>query len=103
MPPRGGRGQSEEVKAANFEAFQNSEEHKLCSLLFKMRTTEGHELKELHPGSDDILDDWEKPLTALFRLTEILKIPGRKAKCKLQLPFLLLTDRRPWILYLSEA
>ena len=48
-----------------------------------MRTTEGHELKELHPGSDDILDDWEKILQNLFKLTENLKVPGRKAKCKL--------------------
>lgn len=63
MPPRGGRGQSEEVKAANYNAYINeSEEHKLCSQLFKWRTTEGHELKQLHPGSDDILDDWEKIL-----------------------------------------
>lgn len=63
MPPRGGRGQSEEVKAANFNAYVNdSEEHKMCTYLYKMRTTEGHELKELHPGSDDIVDDWEKIL-----------------------------------------
>ena len=86
MPPRGGRGQSEEVKQANFEAYQNSEEHKLCSLLFKMKTTEGHEMKDMHPGLEDITDDWEKPLNALFRLTELLKVPGRKAKCKLQFP-----------------
>ena len=83
MPPKG-RGQSEEVKAANFEAYQGSEEHKLCSYIFKMRTSEGHELKDLHPGSDDILDDWEKVLASIFKLTEVLKIPGRKAKCKLQ-------------------
>ena len=49
-----------------------------------MRTTEGHELKEMHPGMEDIIDDWEKPLAQLFKLTELLKVPGRKAKCKLQ-------------------
>ena len=51
-----------------------------------MRTTEGHELKEMHPGMEDITDDWEKPLAQLFKLTELLKVPGRKAKCKLQFP-----------------
>ena len=84
MPPRGGRGQSEEVKTANFETYQNSDEHKICTLLNKMWTTDGHELKDMHPGSDDILDDWDIPLSKLFKLTEILKVPGRKAKCKLQ-------------------
>lgn len=84
MPPRGGRGQSEEVKTANFETYQNSDEHKICTLLNKMWMTDGHELKDMHPGTDDILDDWEIPLSKLFKLTEILKVPGRKAKCKLQ-------------------
>jgi len=83
MPPKG-RGQSEEVKAANFEAYMNSDEHKLCQSIHKLRSEEGHELNAMHPGSDDITGDWEKPLNEIFKLTEILKIPGRKAKCKLQ-------------------
>lgn len=84
MPPRGGRGQSEEVKAANFEAFQTSEEHKLLKYLHETRVQGAHELKDMHPGSDDILDDWDKVLSSLFKVTELLKIPGRKAKCKFQ-------------------
>jgi len=30
MPPRGGRGQTEEVKQANFATYLESEEHKAC-------------------------------------------------------------------------
>ena len=62
-----------------------SEEHKRCDAIFKARKETHHELKEMHPGTDDITSDWEKVLNDLFKLVEVLKVPGRKAKCKLQL------------------
>ena len=37
MPPRGGRGQTEEAKKANYDAYMESDEHKLCDAIFKVR------------------------------------------------------------------
>ena len=52
--------------------------------IYKLRTTEGHELKDMGPGSEDITQDWAPILNALHKLVEVTKVPGRKAKCKLQ-------------------
>lgn len=84
MPPRGGRGMTEEQKAANFEAHQATEEHKICTSLYKIRKTEGHEFNKIQNGTDDIVDDWQGILDKIFKLTELFKVPGRKAKSKLQ-------------------
>ena len=84
MPPRGGRGLTEDQKNENFNNFKAGEEYAQCEIIFKARTTEGHELKEMHPGTDDIIGDWVPVLNALFKLVEVMKVPGRKAKCKLQ-------------------
>ena len=66
MPPRGGRGQTEEVKKANFDNYMESEEHKFCTLLFKARKEGDHELVKLGAGTDDIIDDWQPILTSLY-------------------------------------
>ena len=87
MPPRGGRGQTEDQKIAALEAFKTSEENTLCEMIFKARTTEGTELKEMHPGTDDVTDDWQPILNSLHKLVEGFKVPGRRAKCKLQIRF----------------
>jgi len=84
MPPRGGRGMTEEQKQANFNAHLETEEHKICAHIFKVRKTEGHELNRLNNGTDDIVDDWQPLLDKIFKLTELFKVPGRKAKSKLQ-------------------
>ena len=89
MPPRGGRGQTEEAKKANYDAFMESDEHKLCEAIIKARRTEGHELCKFQQGQEDITDDWQPVLNNIFKLVEVLKVPGRKAKCKLQLSLLL--------------
>ena len=36
-------------------------------------------------NSDDIRDEWQEILDAVFKLVELFKIPGRKAKGKLKL------------------
>lgn len=58
----------------------------MCQKLYDFRknTENKHELKDLHPGSHDITDEWKPVLESLFKLVELLKVPGRKAKCKLQ-------------------
>lgn len=86
MPPRGRGAQSEEAKKAAYDYWMASEEHSLCQKLYNTRKNEPHELKELHPGSDDILDDWQPVLANLFKLVETLKVPGRKSKCKSTAP-----------------
>ena len=60
-----------------------SEEHKLCNILFKQRKEGDHELTKLGAGTEDIVDDWQAILTNMYNLVEVLKVPGRKAKCKL--------------------
>ena len=85
MPPRGGRGQTDEAKKASFDNYYQSEEHALCEALFKIRKDPNHELKAMENGTDDIVDDWAPVLNKIFKLVEILKVPGRKAKRKLQL------------------
>ena len=85
MPPRGGRGQTDEAKKASFDNYYQSEEHTLCEAIFKIRKDANHELKGMENGTDDIVDDWAPVLNKIFKLVEILKVPGRKAKRKLQL------------------
>ena len=84
MPPRGGRGLTEEQKNDNFNAFKASEEYAQCEIIFKARTTEGHELKEMqlfsHPGTDDITGDWQPVLNALFKLVEVTKHQAAKLR-----------------------
>ncbi len=86
MPPRGRGAQSDEVKKQNFDNWTNGVDDMLCKELYGFRKNlePKHELKDLHPGSHDITGDWQPVLTALFKLVESLKVPGRKAKCKLQ-------------------
>ena len=90
MPPRGGRGQTEEAKKANFDAFVEGEENKCCEAIVKVINTEGTELNKFDRGNDDITDDWQPTLNHLFKLVEVLKVPGRKAKCKCCLFFYLI-------------
>ena len=91
MPPRGGRGMTEEQKAANFNNHLETEEHKICTQLYKIRKNEasGHELNRLTNAWDDITDDWQPVLDKIFKLTELFKVPGRKAKSKLQKYYLM--------------
>jgi len=48
----------------------------------------------MNAGLEDIVDDWEKPLSAFFKLTELLKVPGRKAKSYDQFIFRTMVFRR---------
>ena len=80
MPPRGGRGQTEEQKKAAYDTWCNGDEHECCKKIFEERKKEGTELKEMHPGSDDIVGDWKGVLDNLWKLVDTLKVPGRKAK-----------------------
>ena len=82
MPPRGRGAQSEEAKQNAFKAWMESDEHAYCKAIYNTRKFENHELKELHPGSDDILDDWQPVLNNIFKLAEGIKLQGRKSKCK---------------------
>jgi len=65
----------------------DSEEHKLWTAIHEVRKgVKGeHELKGMEKGTEDIVDDWQPILSNLHKIVEILKVPGRKAKCKLQL------------------
>ena len=69
-------------KQANYEAFQNSEENTKLALIYKYKMDKSHELADLGNGTDDIIDDWQMILDAVFKLVEVLKVPGRKAKGK---------------------
>lgn len=58
MPPRRGGAQGEDQKKKNFEDWTNEEGNTLCETIQKYRKNEQHELKSMHPGTDDILGDW---------------------------------------------
>jgi hypothetical protein len=82
MPARARGAENEQKKIENFNTFKTSEENTQCEILQKYRKVEAHELKDFEDGFDDILDEWSPVLNAIFKLVEVLKVPGRKAKCK---------------------
>ena len=85
MPPRR-QAADPEKKKKDFDDFKESEEYKNLLYIFNKRKglDEGdpHELKDLANGTDDITHDWEKILASIFKLVELFKVPGRKAKGK---------------------
>ena len=83
MPARARGAENEAKKIENFNNFKTSEENTQCEILMKYRKVENHELKQFEDGFDDILDNWSPVLNAVFKLVDCLKVPGRKAKCKL--------------------
>lgn len=84
--PKGRQAADPEKKKKDFDDFKDSEEYKNLLFIYSHRKglTDGepHELKELANGTDDIVDDWEKILASVFKLVELFKVPGRKAKGK---------------------
>jgi hypothetical protein len=44
----------------------------------------GGEVKACDNAFVDIVDDWQPIMNILFEICEVYKVPGRKAKCKLQ-------------------
>lgn len=58
-----------------------SDAHKYCEWFFKLRKAEEkNELQSLNNGSDDIIEDWSKILDTIFKLGDVLKVPGRRTK-----------------------
>jgi hypothetical protein len=50
---------------------------------FQIRDKEEGEVKNLDNALIDIVDDWQPMLDHLFKIGDVFKVPGRKAKCKL--------------------
>ena len=45
----------------------------------------GGEVKACDNAFVDIVDDWQPIMNILFEVCDVYKVPGRKAKCKLQI------------------
>lgn len=72
--------QTEEQKMAAFQNWQNSDEYAKIIAFASARST----IVPIEMGTRDISDNWDTFLKELFELMQVLKVPGRKAKCKLQ-------------------
>ena len=70
---------TEEQKTAAFETWTNSDEYTRIQALSLSRGTFGN----VEMATKDITDNWETFLRELFDVGTALKVPGRKAKCKL--------------------
>ena len=46
---------TEDSKKSNFNSYMGSEEHKICTSIFKTRSEGDHELVTFHAGTDDII------------------------------------------------
>ena len=75
MPPK---KMSEEARQAAFTAWQQSDEYMKIQSFTSARLT----IQPIEMGTKDITDKWDQFLTELYELGSILKVPGRKAKCK---------------------
>ena len=81
MPPR---KLTEEQKQQAFENWQASDEYTKLSQLSNVSST----LLPFDQGTEDISDNWAPFLQELFETGTQLKVPGRKAKCKVALSLL---------------
>ena len=71
--------QTEEQKMAAFQNWQNSDEYGKILSFSNARGT----IVQIEMGTKDISDKWDQFLKELFELMAILKVPGRKAKCRI--------------------
>ena len=85
MPPRRAGAQGEDQKRKNFDDWQDEEANRICVEIMKHRKNENHEMCKFNAGTDDIIGDWKDILEKIFKLGEAMKVPGRKAKRKLQI------------------
>jgi hypothetical protein len=69
--------QTEEQKKAAYDNWTNSEEYLKIMSFQTARTT----IVPIEMGTSDISDKWDIYLKELFELMQVLKVPGRKAKC----------------------
>ena len=69
---------TEEQKQAAYEAWQQTDEYGRINLLSVARATVG----QFDMSTNDIVNNWSQFLNELFEVGTIMKIPGRKAKCK---------------------
>lgn len=69
---------TEEQKLAAFENWQNSDEYN--KILNFSSSRKG--INPIEMATKDITDNWDLFLKELFELGSVLKVPGRKAKCR---------------------
>ena len=80
MPPRRGGAQNEDARRKQFEDWDSDPANTLCIEIQKIRKNESHELNKFNAGTDDIVGDWKDVLEKMFKLSDALRIPGRKPK-----------------------
>ena len=73
-----------EEKAAQFQEWKDGPEMKVLLKFWNELDRAGGEVKACDNAFVDIVDDWQPIMNILFEICEVYKVPGRKAKCKLQ-------------------
>ena len=73
-----------EEKAAQFQEWKDGPEIKVLLKFWNELDRAGGEVKACDNAFVDIVDDWQPIMNILFEICEVYKVPGRKAKCKLQ-------------------
>ena len=82
MPPK--KKLTDEQKQANFDTWRTTDEYnKIISVQDKRNDI------KVEMGTVDIIEEWQPFLNELHQLTAMLKVPGRKAKCKINLTYAL--------------
>jgi hypothetical protein len=73
-----------EEKQKQFDDWHNGPEGQIIENWVPEVDKQSSEVKGLDNAYVDIIDDWQPILNFLFKVCETMKVPGRKAKCKLQ-------------------
>ncbi len=71
---------TEEQKQEAYEKWQQSEEYLKIQAFSASLST----IVKMDMGLVDITDNWTQFLNELYEVGTVLKVPGRKAKCKFE-------------------
>lgn len=78
------KGVSPEEKAKAFEVWKETDEYKSIIKWLETRLKDD-DVHNLDLAYKDIWQDWQPILDDTFNMCEKMKVPGRKAKCKLHI------------------
>ena len=78
--PRARAPADPDAKLRAYNEFIESPEYKSVQFINKYKKDENHELGRMERGTEDIIDEWQDIIDAVFSLLTGLKVPGRKSK-----------------------
>ena len=78
--PRARAPADPDAKLRAYNEFIESPEYKNVQFINKYKKDENHELGRMERGTEDIIDEWQDIIDAVFNLLTGLKVPGRKSK-----------------------